>query len=258
MPEGHTIHRLARDHARDLVGKKLRVSSPQGRFDCSDLDGKNLVRIDAYGKHLVYVFGGRSHRYVHVHLGLFGKFFRREGVPPAPRPTTRMRVSTKHVTIDLSGPTACEELSRAELDRLLARIGPDPLRGDADLASAAARLAKKKTPIGAALLDQSVVAGIGNVYRAEILFLHRIHPATPANQISLERHAALLDTTRRLLERGVAYGRIVTVTGAGARAKKDNALYVYKRAACKECGARIDHTTVGGRTCYFCPDCQIR
>ncbi|MEM6331080.1 MAG: DNA-formamidopyrimidine glycosylase family protein, partial [Planctomycetota bacterium] len=76
MPEGHTIHRLARDHNRDLAGQKLRVSSPQGRFEegAAQLDGRKLIDVDAHGKHLGYRFTGGH--VVHIHLGLYGKFRR--------------------------------------------------------------------------------------------------------------------------------------------------------------------------------------
>ena len=256
MPEGHTIHRHARDQAIDLVGKRVGVASPQGRFDVGDLAGKKLLRIEPYGKHLVYVFGGRREQFVHVHLGLFGRFFRHVGEAPAPRATTRMRLAVDQITLDLVGPTACERLTRAELDLLLARLGTDPLRPDADLDACAERVAKRRTPIGAALLDQSLIAGIGNVYRAEILFLHGVHPSTPASQIPVATHLAMLKTARQLLRRGVELGRIVTVSGATKRTPKREALYVYKRAACKTCGEKIATLTVGARTIYFCPACQ--
>lgn len=239
------------------MGQKLSVSSPQGRFDADGIDGRKLARVDAYGKHLVYVFAGRPERYVHVHLGLFGRFYCHVGAPPMPRPTTRMRLLRAGLSFDLVGPTACEQLSRAELDRLLARLGPDPLREDADLESAAERLSRCKKAIGAALLDQSLVAGVGNVYRAEILFLHKIHPARAAKDIAEKEHLAMLLTARQLLERGVELGRIVTVSGAGKRPPRGEAVYVYKRSACKNCGERIHQITVGARPIYFCPACQV-
>jgi endonuclease-8 len=256
VPEGHTIHRLARDHLRALGGQTLRVTSPQGRFDASLVDGRKLCDIEAYGKHLVYVFAGRPRRFVHVHLGLFGKY-RTHADEDLVRPSVRMRLSGK-VTIDLAGPTACEVIDRPQVDLLYARLGVDPLRDDADLDAAAEALHRRKTPLGALLLDQSVVSGIGNVYRAEILFLHRLHPSTLGSEVGTKELRALLETTRRLLRIGVETNRILTVEGATAKMRRDQALYVYKQRACKRCKAKIETTTSGGRTLYFCPRCQAK
>ena len=256
MPEGHTIHRLARDHRAAIMNRPVTVTSPQGRFDAAAVDGKKLLSVEAWGKHLFYRFGGRPARFVHVHLGLFGKFYRHAATPPSPRSTTRMRLSTPDATLDLVGPTACEVLGRADVDRLCARLGVDPLRDDADLDAAAAALHRRKTPIGALLLDQKVVSGIGNVYRAEILFLHRLHPATLGSEIGIDELRAVLETTRQLLRRGVEHNRIITVSGATPRMPREKLLYVYKRKSCKQCGEQISSTTSGGRTLYFCPGCQ--
>ncbi|MEO6953456.1 MAG: DNA-formamidopyrimidine glycosylase family protein [Polyangia bacterium] len=255
MPEGHTIHRLARDHGEAIANRPITVSSPQGRFDAALVAGKKIVAVEAWGKHLFYRFGGRPARFVHVHLGLFGKFFR-HATETTPRATTRMRLATRETTIDLVGPTACEVLDRAEVDLLCARLGVDPLRDDADLDAAAEALHDRRTPIGALLLDQSVVSGIGNVYRAEILFLHRLHPATLGSEIPVRELRALLETTRQLLRRGVENNRIITVSGATLKTPRDEMLYVYKRKACKHCGEKIASVTSGGRALYYCQRCQ--
>ena len=255
MPEGHTIHRLARDHGEAIANQGITVSSPQGRFDSALVAGRKIVAVEAWGKHLFYRFGGRPTRFVHVHLGLFGKFYRHV-TETTPRATTRMRLRTEKTTLDLVGPTACEVLSRAQVDVLCARLGVDPLRDDADLDAAAEALHRRKTPIGALLLDQSVVSGIGNVYRAEILFLHRLHPSALGSQIPVASLRALLETTRQLLRRGVENNRIITVSGATLKTPREKMLYVYKRKACKQCGEKVVSTTSGGRALYFCPGCQ--
>ena len=120
MPEGHTIHRAARDHARDLARQTLRVTSPQGRFDVGPrlTRGATLVRVEAYGKHLFYVFERGTT--IHVHLGLFGKFYRKKTPAPPPRPTTRMRLEGDAITIDLVGPTACEVIGPKKKASILA------------------------------------------------------------------------------------------------------------------------------------------
>ena len=138
MPEGHTIHRLARRQAADLAGQVVHVTSPQAASGSTvraaaaaagraarALDGRRLERIDAYGKHLL-------HRYeegltLHVHLGLFGRFVRRPDPDRVPaRETCRLRIRGDVVAWDLSGAVASKLLEPPEEDELLARLGPDP------------------------------------------------------------------------------------------------------------------------------------
>ena len=101
MPEGNTIHRLARIHNRDFGGKRVRVSSPQGRFakEAAKLDGRRFLTAEAYGKHLFHHWSGGL--VVHVHLGMAGWFYRHRGRRPEPRPTVRMRLSTREIVSDL-------------------------------------------------------------------------------------------------------------------------------------------------------------
>ena len=268
MPEGHTIHRLAADLAKDLAGHELAASSPQGRFvGVEEIDGKMLRRTEAVGKHLFLHFAERQ--VVHIHLGLFGRFRRRTHPAPPPRDTTRLRLVGPEVTWDLSGPTRCELLKPAALRTLRERLGADPLaRGGtktqaANLETAWTRFHATKRPVGAVLLDQSIVSGIGNVYRAEILFLLRIHPETPACDISRATFNRLWTMAAELLARGVTERRIVTVArppGAAGkgRVKRGDALYVYKRRACRECEGPITTSTLGARRMYTCEICQPR
>src|SRR3954468_4440849 len=164
VPEGHTLHRIALEHRRLLVGQAVRASSPQGRFaeGAALLDGRVLTAVEAYGKHLFHRFDGLSDR-LHVHLGLYGTFV--SGTTPAPeaRGALRLRMIADGHYVDLRGPTRCELLTAAERVALLARLGPDPLRPSADPAPAWQRISRSKTSIGALLMDQAVLAGVGNV-----------------------------------------------------------------------------------------------
>lgn len=262
MPEGHTIHRAARDQAKALGGQLVRVTSPQGRFDISKLvDESGVARlrsVEAYGKHLFYVFGRRT---VHVHLGLFGRFYRRKSPPPAPRESTRMRLEGEKVTIDLVGPTACAVVTPKQKAAILARLGPDPLREDADPAPFFTYLAKSKTPIGAALLDQSVICGVGNVYRAEVLHMLAIHPETPSQEAPKAKVREMWDLLSGLLRRGVEEKRIVTTRGLELakpreRVLRDDATHVYGRPSCRSCGADTLRYTLRARTVHYCRTCQ--
>ena len=252
MPEGHTIHRLARHHRLALAGQRLAVSSPQGRFDADEVDGAVLEGTDAWGKHLFYEFEGE--RFVHVHLGIYGTFTEQPLPLPAPRPTTRMRLVGDTVAYDLVGPTTCRVVGPAERDAVVARLGPDPLRRDADPERAFRTLQRRRTPIGQALLDQTVVAGIGNVFRAEVLFVHGIHPLRPATAIDRPTWDELWATLVRMLQAGVRAGRIVTVP----RAEQHGGMtrYVYRNEHCLRCGTPVQRWDLAGRWAYACPRCQ--
>ncbi len=261
MPEGHTIHRLARDHTALLAGQALRVTSPQGRFaeGAARLDGQRLERVTAYGKHLFYEWAGGE--VVHVHLGLFGRFFTHTTPGPVPRETVRLRLTGRATTVDLVGATECELIDPAGVDAIIARLGPDPLRPDGDPERAWPKLQRRASPVGLALMDQSVVAGVGNVYRAEALFVHRIHPLVPARAVTHEEWTAIWRTLTRWLRQGVEDQVIITVPPAEIgkprrRIAKGEALYVYKRDHCRVCGTEVRRWDLGGRWAYACESCQ--
>ncbi len=261
MPEGHTIHRLARDLRSTLKGARVTASSPQGRFadGAGAIDGTTLRRAEAWGKYLFCDFG--TGELLHVHLGLIGKFRRRPSPPPEPTGAVRLRLEGERATWDLSGPTRCEMLTPEEQDRIVAGLGPDPLRTDADPALARHRLARTARPIGATLLDQGIIAGIGNVYRAELLFLCNIHPATESRTLTDLQFEELWARTVELLRVGVRLGRIVTtepddIGRPRSRMRSDDRLYVYHRDHCRRCGAELATVVLGGRPIWFCPTCQ--
>ncbi|WP_344734853.1 Fpg/Nei family DNA glycosylase [Nocardioides fonticola] len=262
MPEGHTIHRLARRHRRLLHGQVVEVSSPQGRFaeGAAQLDGRRLEGTDAWGKHLF-------HRYddwwLHIHLGLFGKF--RDGALPAPEPrgALRLRLVGERSWVELRGPTACELMVDAERDALLSRLGPDPLRKDADVEAFLARVARSRAPIATLLMDQKVIAGVGNVYRAEVLFRHGVAPLAAGRDLPGEVTAAMWDDLVGLLEDGVRAGRIVTTEPEDrerphGRPRRVDAHYVYGRAGlpCRRCGTEILDADHVGRRLFWCPVCE--
>lgn len=261
VPEGHTIHRLARDLRRTLGSGPVAASSPQGRFadGAAAIDGRPLRRAEAWGKYLFCDFGVGE--VLHVHLGLIGKFRRRPSPPPEPTGAVRLRLEGEDATWDLSGPTRCELLTPDERAAIVARLGPDPLRSDARPDLARERLARTARPIGATLLDQSIVAGIGNVYRAELLFLCGIHPDRESRSLDEEEFDQLWRRTVDLLRIGVRLGRIVTtdpdeVGRPRSRMRSEDRLYVYHREVCRRCGTPIATLVLGGRPIWFCPTCQ--
>ena len=263
MPEGHTIHRLARDHKALLAGKALAISSPQGRFATGSemLTGRVLERIDPYGKHLFYGFEGEQ--LLHVHLGLYGKFTTGFGPAPEPRGALRLRMTSGPAWVDLRGPTACELFSPHDRDAVLARLGPDPLRADADPEAAWRRVSRSKSPVGVLLMDQSVLAGVGNVYRAEVLFRAGLSPFGPGHDVRRPTWDALWEDLRVLMRAGVRAGRIVTTdradrTRSSGKVTREDAHYVYRRHGlpCRRCGAAVRTQAMTGRNLFWCPHCQ--
>ncbi len=272
MPEGHTIHRIARDHGALLTGRSIRVSSPQGRFsaDAERVDGAVLKRIEPFGKHLFYRWS--TGEVGHVHLGLFGKFrVQRTVESPQPIGQVRMRLQTEpdaegnqFVTIDLAGPTACTIDPPSVRKNILARLGPDPIRRGSKPDEMIERIQRSTRGIGDLLMDQSVVAGIGNVYRAEALFVAGIHPLRTGVDCDRAELEALWSTAQGMLRQGVKDNRIVTVSrddlgiAPNSRIKRGEATYAYKRDRCLLCGDEIRRIQIANRTCYYCPTHQPR
>lgn len=267
MPEGHTIHRLARLHRSAFAGRSVEVTSPQGRFveGAARLDGRVLDDVEGHGKHLFYRFDGLAEA-LHVHLGLVGVFRSHRTPAPAPGQAVRLRIAAGGRAADLSGPMVCALLDPEAEEALRARLGPDPLRRDADPERMWEALRRRRIAIGAALLDQVVVSGIGNVFRAEALFLVGVHPARPSKALTREEFEALWRTLREQLRAGERSGRIVTVdpadVGAPSRGQvpDDERVCVYRRAGepCRRCGTTVEAWRLGGRTVSACPTCQPR
>jgi endonuclease VIII len=261
MPEGHTIHRAAKDQRAMLAGKVLDVSSPQGRFmeGAAILDGQKCQRVEAYGKHLIYGFaGGLS---LHIHLGLFGVF--KTAKAPAREPVGAVRVrmiSASHV-VDINGPNTCEILEPAELAGLVARIGPDVLREDADRDIAFARITKSKTSIGQLLMDQAVIAGIGNIYRSEILWRQKLHPELPGKDLSRDAFDRVWADAVYLLNIGVKYNAIITRdtdVKAGTKSKYGERFNIFNKSHCPDCGHDIRVFEIAKRRAFMCETCQAQ
>jgi endonuclease VIII len=272
VPEGHTLHRLASALDETFAGRPVRAGSPQGRFaeSAALIDGRVLGRAEAYGKHLFLTFDEAD--VVHVHLGLYGRFDVHRDVAEVPEPVgqVRLRLTGPAAYADLRGATACELLTPVERQAVLTRLGPDPLRTDADPDTAWDRIRASRAPIGGLLMDQSVVAGIGNVYRAELLFRHRVDPFRPGRTLRAGQWREMWDDLVALMAEGVRTGRIDTVwpehlTDAELAQVDDPAprrghSYVYRRAGepCRVCGVRVRTQALQARNLYWCGRCQRR
>jgi endonuclease-8/formamidopyrimidine-DNA glycosylase len=314
VPEGHSVRRLARQFGDVFLGEKLAVSSPQGRFSggAALLDGHVLAAAEAHGKHLFLHFDNSL--VLHVHLGLYGAWsfggdstfagassigaprrvgeqeaFAEDGDggaayagPPAPVGAVRVRLAGNHGWADLRGATTCETITTAEADVVLARLGPDPLRNlRGDAARFVANVQARKTPLAALLMDQKVIAGVGNVYRAEVLFRRRLDPWLPGSALPGGDARKLWRDIVAVMADGVADGRIITTppkywtldgTTAARAAKagievpprsarfphREDVHFVYKRHGlpCRVCRTIVLIADLAGRNLYWCPLCQ--
>ncbi|MFK4850734.1 Fpg/Nei family DNA glycosylase [Microbacterium sp. ZW T6_19] len=331
MPEGHSVHRIARQFDRNFVGKALRASSPQGRFaeGAAVLDGREAVSVQAVGKQMFLETEGDV--WLRVHLGLYGawdfageilidptiasangrmgqtnqrgtdlddvilddagenslasigaprrarvhvrmseqtKGLADEGLewPPPIVGQVRLRLMTDITVADLRGPTACVLQTPEEMLATVAKLGPDPLVGDPieNEERFVRAVRKKQTVIALLLMDQSVVSGIGNVYRAEMLFRRRLNPHTPGRDVPEEIVRELWRDWVRLLAIGVETGQMMTMDDLSAEqyraamASRDDRHWVYHRAGlpCRVCGTEIALEEIGARKLYWCPRCQ--
>jgi endonuclease-8 len=322
VPEGHSVHRIARQFALHFVGHPAAVSSPQGRFadGASLLDGRTMVDARAVGKQMFLEFDNGL--WLRVHLGLYGAWDfagditadatvasaggrmgqtnqrgtildqdaaedslssigapRRtrlrmseqekleapiEQFPPEPIGAVRVRLLTENAVADLRGPTACEVLTAEQVDAAVAKLGPDPIVDPEGEERFVSVVQKKATPIALLLMDQSVISGIGNVYRAELLFRARQNPHTPGKELREEVVRELWRDWAYLLAIGVKTGQMLTMDDLSdedyrkALAHRDDRHWVYHRSGlpCRVCGTHIVMEELGGRKLYWCPKDQ--
>ncbi len=331
MPEGHSVHRIARQFDRNFIGKPLSASSPQGRFaeGAAVLDGREAVSVQAVGKQMFLETEGDL--WLRVHLGLYGawdfageilvdptiasangrmgqtnqrgtvldeailddagenslasigaprrtrvhvrmseqtKGLADEGTewPPPIVGQVRLRLMTDITAADLRGPTACVLQTPEEMLATVAKLGPDPLVGDPveNEERFVRAVRKKQTVIALLLMDQAVVSGIGNVYRAEMLYRQRLNPHTPGRDVPEDVVRALWRDWVRLLAIGVETGQMMTMDDLSpeqyraAMASRDDRHWVYHRAGlpCRVCGTEIALEEIGARKLYWCPRCQ--
>ncbi|MFE4172729.1 Fpg/Nei family DNA glycosylase [Streptomyces sp. NPDC056909] len=270
MPEGHTIHRLAEDHLDRFGGTAVRVTSPQGKFSDSAalLDGGVFEDVDAHGKHLFLGFG-EDVGWVHIHLGLFGKVGFGDAPAPPPTDTVRLRIASATAYMDLRGPTTCALITAPEKRAIHDRLGPDPLRPADDGEKAWARISRSRTTVAALLMDQKVIAGVGNVYRAEVLFRHGIDPYRAGKDLTRREWDAIWADLVALMREGVRNNRIDTVRPEHTPEAMNRPprvddhggeVYVYRRArlSCHLCATEIRTAPLAARNLFWCPTCQRR
>jgi endonuclease-8 len=265
MPEGHSIRHLANVFDERMVGTRIELSSPQGRFanEAALLTGRVLESTRAHGKHLFLRFGQDAN--IHIHLGLYGwLYFEHRADADEAKASIRLRMTTDDYIADLIGPTACALMTDAEVDNKCINLGPDPIHEDSDPELAWKKIKKSSRSIASLLMNQAVIAGIGNVYRAEVLFMTGTDPFIPGSQVTREKFDSIWSLSRELLRDGSKDGKIKTVARehlTGDEVQWHGCAqysYAYKRTGvpCRICSTKIEHDEIDGRVLYWCPSCQ--
>ena len=253
MPEGDTIHRAARRLNAALAEREIeRAEAPNPRSPvhhrAGELRGRVLERAEARGKHLLAHFSGDV--VVHSHLGMNGRWWiARDGETPRGRPWLLL-ASGPGVAAQSGGQILrIVSESRARNDPGLMQLGPDPLGPGFDRTAAVRRLleAGRGRQVGDAVLDQRILAGVGNAIRVEGLFQARISPWRPVAELEPGEAERLVHEIQRVMRASVEHGR------------RPRSIYGGTREPCPRCGGRIESRGQGdaNRTAYWCPRCQV-
>ena len=269
MPEGDTLFRIAAGLRPYLVGRPVTAASARQPGPRAELlVGATIVSVDSLGKHLLIRFD--SGLELRTHLGMRGSWHRYSLAEPWRRPPSRARLVLEvpgAVAVCFDAPTVELFEARAEsIHPVLAALGPDLLAPDFDRdgpAEAVRRLrdpARASLTIAEALLEQGAVAGIGNVYKSEVLFVERVHPFRRVADLDDGTVRRLVLTSRRLLLANREGAVRVTTDPGVADRRGTGRLWVYGRAGrpCRRCGKSIldrRHGRLNRRT-FWCPGCQ--
>jgi endonuclease-8 len=273
MPEGDTLHRTADGLRPYLVGRAVsgaRAAGPGSLPQVGRIVGATVVDVEAVGKNLLIRFDNGLE--LRTHLRMNGSWHRYRPGERWRRPPGRARLVLEvpgAVAVCFDAPVVELFETRAEGHHsALARLGPDLLGPDFDRDGPAEALRRLRDPararqaVAEALVDQRAMAGVGNVYKSEVLFIDRVDPWAAVGELSDETLLRLIATARRLLvsnaDRRKGPERVTT---GGARAAAGQALWVYGRAGrpCRRCGALIERRRQGRelpRLTYWCPSCQ--
>lgn len=277
MAEGHAVHGIA-GRLRQFVGQPVRSRSPNGAFAAEVFDGSVIADAQAVGKHLLVTAVGVEPT-AHLHLAMDGAVSVRrhmralEGGFPRTEPPLRGNVAWRLLSAahhgELTDPAVCELLDADGVLALRARLGPDPLRDDAEPDLARRRVQRSRRALGVLLIDQKVIAGIGNVYRAELLHRARLDPFLPGHDVDDDTFDALWQDAVDLMTLGLGAGWIVTDERqmADARAAlvrgervprwpKRYAVYGRSGRPCHVCGTTVRAQRLGQQRMFWCPVCQ--
>ena len=257
MPEGDSLFRLAARLGPVLEGKVvLGLEFPRSALQGHDLVGRAIEKVEARGKNLLVRFAGN--RTLHLHLRMTGRVavLRSAGAKPWPSASLILDVEGARVVCTGAPRVRLLKTDALHADPRLRRVGPDLLGGAFDAAAALRNLrARASVALGEALLDQRALAGIGNIYKSELLFRHGLDPFAPVARFTDDELRALVADAEVLLRRNAEArsGRRIT-RKAGHPA--DHSVYLRARRPCFDCGGLIRSSAQALRTTYYCPRCQ--
>jgi endonuclease-8 len=273
MPEGDTIFRAARTLQRALAGKTVvrfesMIPALDRIHDDAPITGRTIEQVHASGKHLLMHFSGDLVLRTHMRMNGSWHIYRPGETWQRPRRDMRVLIATADFeAVGFNVPVA-EFIRDRDIARHeeLRRLGPDVLSDAFDLEEALRRLRERgDTAVADAILNQRVLAGLGNVYKSEVLFMCRVNPFTPVRALEEPSLRSIVDTARHLLVANVSerMAPMTTYTGFRRTTGRDDPaerLWVYGRARlpCRKCGTSIQVRKQGtdARLTYWCPACQ--
>ena len=271
LPEVETVRRSLLDL---IIGKTIKsIDVFYERIIQSDVDefkslliGETFRDIDRYGKFLIFIL---DHYILVSHLRMEGKYFLKESQEKEEKQkhehiiynftdgtTLRYNDTRKFGRIELF---KTNDVSVIKTKEPLCKLGIEPISGNLSVRYLREKFKNKKEPIKTALLDQSIITGLGNIYVDEVCFMSRLHPCKKASSLSDEELERIIDSSKKVLEKAIALGGTTIrsfISSHAATGMFQNELLVHTKEHCPVCNSKIEKIRVGGRGTYFCPQCQ--
>lgn len=272
MPELPEVETVRQTLKKNILGFKIRdvdvfyekmIHGTSVEKFKESLKNQTLLDIKRYGKYLVFIFEDIA---LISHLRMEGRYYLKDLDFPREKhehiifyftndATLRYQDTRKFGTMELS------EIDQVKLNRGIAKLGPEPIGEEIDTDQIYEKIKQRRQAIKTVLLDQTVLAGLGNIYVDETLFLSGIHPEKQANTLRKKDVKTIVECSKQVLEKAISLGgsSIRTYTSSlGVTGRFQNELFVHTREdeACKICQTTIIKTKVGGRGTYYCPTCQ--
>ncbi len=273
MPELPEVHTIASDLKRHLTGwcidsveieKEYKVSPSVDKY-AKGLVGSQITKVGRVGKNIVTRLSTGD--YLTFHLAMTGRLLlHKVGSPKAAHQKVQLTMSNKNKKLLLRfcdmrmfGKTAL--LSPKELRTLKSKYGPDLIFQEVTTEVFLSRLKMKVTTVKNALLEQSIVAGLGNIYATDALWLAGIHPETKTSALTLESAKDLLEAAKKILLEGIAHRGSTLPDKAyvdifGKPGNHQNHFRIYGKSYCPNCKSKVEYKKLSGRGTYFCPVCQ--
>lgn len=271
LPEVETVRRSLMDL---IIGKKIKqVNVYYERIIKSDIEefkkllvGETFLDIDRYGKFLIFIL---NHYIIVSHLRMEGKYFLKKSIEDEAKEkhehiifsfedgtTLRYNDTRKFGIMILYKTNNVKEVMKEEP---LSKLGIEPISGNLTIEYLKDKFKTKKEPIKTALLDQSIITGLGNIYADEVCFMSGLNPLKPASSLNDEELLKIIDSSKQVLEKAITKGGTTIKSFVSSHAVTglfQNELLVHTKENCPQCGEKIKKIRVGGRGTYYCPRCQ--